>query len=245
LDYTKKEMTRVALVTGSARRIGAAIISEMHRLGYRVAIHCHHSFPEAEEMARVFNNERADSARVFQADLSVAGARSKLIEAVCAWSDNLYALVNNASLFVKDELATFETLFALNVQAPFELSLSAQPWLAKQGGCIVNITDIHADKPLKGYAMYSQTKAALRMQTRALAKAFAPKIRVNAVAPGAIAWPEKDNALTEVVRAKIIAETPLQCHGQPAYIAQAVSALIDNPFITGQTLAVDGGRSLG
>lgn len=135
-------------------------------------------------------------------------------------------------------------LFTLNLKAPYLLSLKAQSHLAQHQGTIINITDIHAQKPLKGYTAYCQSKAALEMQTKALACEFAPLIRVNAIAPGAIAWPEQDNALSAEIQAKIIAQTPLKRHGDPQYIGLAVLSFIENPFITGQILNVDGGRSV-
>lgn len=248
MDYTSKQVDKVALVTGAARRIGAAIAAALHSEGFRVAIHCHHSLAEANILAKKLNALRPDSASVFQADLSSDGACSKLITSVYDWTAGLNLLVNNASLFVKNDCDSFQPkdwqdLFRLNVQVPFELSMAARSRMVQ--GCIINITDIHAETPLKQYAVYCQTKAALVMQTKALAKELAPGIRVNAVAPGAIVWPENDNVLPETIRQHIIAKTPLQCHGDPVYIAQAVLALVNNPFITGQVLRVDGGRSIG
>lgn len=250
MDYTSKQADKVALITGSARRIGAAIAVALHKAGFRVAIHCHHSLTEANRLVGELNTLRADSACAFQADLSSDGACVGLTAAVINWAGALNLLVNNASLFVKSEHGEFnakdwQDLFRLNVQAPYELSMASHTALALVNGSIINITDIHAATPLKHYAVYCQTKAALLMQTKALAKEFAPDIRVNAVAPGAIAWPENANALDDAIRQKIIAKTPLRCHGDPDYIARAVLALVDNPFITGQVLNVDGGRSIG
>ena len=241
-----KQPIPVALVTGAARRIGAEIARTLHQEGFRVAIHCHQSLSDATQLARVLNAQRADSACVVQADLSQSDAVSTVIDAVINWAGSLHVLVNNASLFIRSNLASpvlESALYAVNVFAPWRLSLTARPWLAATHGCIINITDIHAEKPLKGYAEYCQTKAALAMQTKALAREFAPQIRVNAVAPGAVMWPEDGNALSLEAKEKIISQTPLKMHGNPEYIAQALLALITNPFITGQVLAVDGGRS--
>lgn len=250
MNYISKQVDKVALVTGAARRIGAAIARALHSKGFRVAIHCRLSVVEAEHLAQTLNALRPDSARVFPADLCADDICPQLIASVTAWGGSLDLLVNNASVFIKSDADDFRPQdwldsFKLNVQIPYELSLAARPFLARDKGCIINITDIHAETPLKSYAVYCQTKAALLMQTKALAKEFAPDIRVNAVAPGAIAWPEKDNELQEAVRQKIIEKTPLRCHGDVEYIAQAVLALADNPFITGQVLRVDGGRSIG
>ena len=171
------------------------------------------------------------------------------MKAAIAWGGRLDLLINNASIFQRSNYAefsenTWDNLFRTNVKAPFLLSLAARPYLASTLGVIINMTDIHGENPLKDYAEYCQSKAALIMQTKALAKEFAPEIRVNAVSPGAIAWPEQANSLTKEQQAQIIAKTPLKRHGDPVNIAQAVLALAKNSFITGQILKVDGGRSL-
>lgn len=246
----KNKQPKIALITGAARRIGAEIARALHQAGYRVVIHCHQSLADANQLAQTLNAERPDSALVVQADLSLPNTSDALIHAAIQWAGGLQVLVNNASLFIPSDLHTYdpacsETLFALNVFAPWRLSIAARPWLAQGSGSIINITDIHAEKPLKAYAEYCQSKAALWMQTKTLARELAPLIRVNAVAPGAIAWPEQENSLSEPIKNQIINETPLKMHGQPEFIAEAVLALITNPFITGQMLRVDGGRSIG
>ncbi len=245
----KQANNRVALVTGAARRIGAAIVQQLHQIGFKVAIHCHHSIIEAQLLVKFLNDIRSDSACILQADLSQPNEYQDLIKHVIQWSGKLDLLINNASIFKRTsmnatDLDDWQALFAVNVQAPFLLSLAAYPHLTLQQGSIINITDIHADKPLRGYSVYCQTKAALVMQTKSLAKEFAPTVRVNAIAPGAIIWPEKENTLNLKVREDIVANTLLKRHGDPSYIAQAVIALADNPFITGQILNVDGGRSI-
>lgn len=247
--HDRKQASRVALVTGAARRVGAAIATACHQAGFRVAIHCHHSLQDAHELAVKLNSIRQDSAMVFSADLSDPNSASVLIGEVTDWAGRLDLLVNNASMFLRSDCQTWnnqhwQSLFAVNVQTPFALSLCAAPWLALHQGVIVNITDIHAEKPLKGYAEYCQTKAALLMQTRALARELAPAIRVNAVAPGAVAWPEHGNKLCDADQQKIINRIPLKRHGEPQFIAQAVMSLVDNPYVTGQVLNVDGGRSI-
>ncbi|WP_419419673.1 pteridine reductase [Legionella sp. D16C41] len=247
--YNNKQAGRVALITGAARRIGAAIAQELHQAGFQIAIHCHHSINEAQLLVNFLNNMRKESAAVYQADLSKPSECIDLVTQVVQWQGKLDVLINNASGFKQTDirdpgLEDWQALFSVNVQAPFLLSLKAYPHLSLQQGVIINITDIHADKPLRGYAVYCQTKAALAMQTKALAKEFAPTVRVNAVAPGAIIWPEKENALTPKIQEHIIENTLLKRHGDPRFIAQAVLALIDNPFITGQILNIDGGRSI-
>lgn len=239
---------QIALITGSARRIGAAIAQALHASGFKIAIHCHHSLIKAQALAQQCNQLRPDSARVFTADFRQEQAAEQLIAQISHWVPRLTVLVNNASLFSRDpqswDLKLWQDLLTINVQTPYQLSKAAFPFLQEQQGVIINITDIHSLIPLKHYTLYCQTKAALYAQTKALALEFAPKVRVNAVAPGAIAWPEKANRLTTSQQEKIIQQTPLNKHGDPQYIAQAALALIENPFITGQVLHVDGGRSV-
>lgn len=241
--------SKVALITGGARRIGAAIATRLHQAGYRVAIHAWQSKQAALDLCAELNQRRPNSAQTYFADLSDPNTPTRLIQAVLDWGTRLDVLVHNASQFIptqtmQDASEHWHALFTINVQAPHFLSLAAQPHLAAQEGAITYITDIHAATPLKGYSVYCQTKAALTMQMLAFAKNFAPQIRVNAVAPGAIIWPEGDNALPPSIQNKIIRDTPLQKHGHPHDIADAVLALIQHSFITGQTLKVDGGRSL-
>lgn len=247
MNSVKTQAHRVALVTGAGRRIGAAIAEALHQAGFAVAIHCYRAEAAAVALCDRLNQSRANTAHVFTADLTHYAQNQALIPKVLAWGGRLDLLVNNAALFIKttlDEVAhsQWAALFALNVQAPFWLSCAARAALSVHQGAIINITDIHSERPLKGYAEYCQSKAALTMQTKALALEFAPAIRVNAVAPGAIAWPEQENALSHAQQQKIIEKTLLKQHGNPAYIAQAVLALVENPFITGQILRVDGGR---
>lgn len=247
MNYNNTQAPKVALVTGAARRIGAAIVEHFHQAGFKVIIHCHHSLAEANALCHKLNQIRPNSAYVLTCDLMEKSNCRHLIEKSLEWGGQLDVLVNNASLFMATNLYTqhddeWLAQFKLNVQVPFWLSLSAQPYLMQQAGSIINITDIHAETPLKGYAEYCQTKAALLMQTKALAREFAPHIRVNAIAPGAIAWPEHQNALKQEDKEAIIAHTLLKRHGEPIFVAQAVLALVMNPFITGQTLCVDGGR---
>ncbi|CAM3031563.1 pteridine reductase [Legionella steigerwaltii] len=249
MNLTNKQEVKVALVTGGARRIGAATAKKLHAAGYKVVIHCHHSLSEAHSLAAHLNEQRPNSAFVVQRELTETGAAEGIITTIQDWAGRLDLLVNNASVFIRTEFAAFaetdwHTLFNVHVKVPFLLSLAARPLLAKQSGAIINVTDTHAEKPLKEYSAYCQSKAALEMQTKSLAREFAPEIRVNAVAPGAISWPENANTLTPEQQEKIIAKTPLKKHGNPEYIAQAILALAENPYITGQILKVDGGRSL-
>jgi pteridine reductase len=249
VNQAKIQGRGVALVTGAARRIGAVIARALHGQGFDVVLHCHQSIDEAHALAEELNQARPDSACVQETNLMDIKAITALITHACTWRGRLDVLVNNASCFIKtvpgvlDEHA-WDTLWAVNVKAPFWLSEHAREALAKTHGCIVNITDIQAEKPRQDYAVYVQTKAALKMQTEALGLTYAPDVRVNAVAPGATMWPEGENALSEAVQADMILNTPLKCHGAPTWVSEAVLSLVSNQFITGQTLRVDGGRSL-
>ncbi len=242
------KQAKVALVTGGARRIGAAIVNKLHEAGFRVVIHCRNSLDEAQELAVLLNAKRANSAFVLQKELMDSDSAEFIKKYVMDVCGRLDLLVNNASIFIRSDCTSltsknWESQFHINVKVPFLLSIAFRPLLAAHHGVIVNITDIHGQEPLKGYAAYSQTKAALEMQTRALAREFAPDVRVNGVAPGAIAWPEDSNSLSAEQQQSIINNTPLKSHGSPEFIAQAVLSLVENPFITGQILNVDGGRS--
>ena len=247
MNQDNKQASRVALVTGAARRIGAAIAMHLHQAGFRVIIHCHQSEKAAIALAEKLNLLRKDSALVLCEDLCLKTCARSLITSALEWGGRLDLLVNNASIFRRDSADTndWDALFSTNVQAPFQLSHMAYPHLAAHEGAIINITDIYAEKPLKGYSIYCQSKAALSLQTKALALEFAPKVRVNAIAPGAIAWPEQDNALSHETQQKVITSTPLKRHGSPLFIAEAVLLMAQNMFITGQTLNVDGGRACG
>lgn len=245
MNHGNKQVSRVALVTGAARRIGAAIAVRLHQAGFHVIIHCHRSEEPARVLTAQLNHLRANSALVLVADLLIKSSALALIPSAIEWAGRLDLLVNNASIFRRDSdnEADWDDLFLTNTRAPFWLSHAAYPYLAAQEGAIINLTDIHAEKPLKGYSVYCQSKAALALQTKALALKFAPKVRVNAIAPGAIAWPEDTNKIDQDIQTKIIKSTPLKRHGDPAFIAEALLNIALNPFITGQTLNVDGGRS--
>jgi pteridine reductase len=244
---SKRSQAPIALITGAARRIGAAIAQHLHAAGFRVVIHYLHSEIDALSLTQKLNQLEKQSALAIKADLQQKNDIFTLITDAVQWGNRLDLLVNNASVFLRDEETderNWNILFNTNVKAPFYLSEAAYPHLAKECGSIINITDVHADKPLKGYGIYCQTQAALTMQTKSLAREFAPAVRVNAIAPGAIAWPENDNELNASLKRKIISKTPLSRHGTPENIAQAVLSFVGNNFVTGQVLRVDGGRSL-
>ena len=239
----------IVLVTGAARRVGAEIVRSLHAAGARVAIHYRSSAAAANELAARLNAVRADSAATFAADLLDIDALPRLVEAVVAHFGRLDALVNNASSFYATKVGAVDTaawddLIGSNLKAPLFLSQAATPQLDRAGGCIVNITDIHAERPLKGYPVYCAAKAGLLGLTRALALELGPRVRVNAVAPGPIEWPQGTNDFPPEARTAIIAHTLLKRVGSPADIAQAVKYLIfDAPYVTGQVINVDGGRT--
>ncbi len=240
----------VVLVTGAARRVGAEIARTLHARGARVAIHYRNSAAAAWSLAAELNASRADSADGFAADLLDLDTLPRLVAAVTARFGRLDALVNNASSFYPTPLggidaAAWDDLAGSNLRAPLFLAQAAAPTLRAARGCIVNITDIHAERPLKGFPLYSAAKGGLLNLTRALAVELAPEVRVNAVAPGAIQWPENDSDFPPDEQQRILASTPLGRVGTPADIARTVNFLVfDAPYITGQVINVDGGRSV-
>ncbi len=240
---------RAALVTGAARRVGAAIAAAFHGAGARVGIHYRSSGADADALVGRLNEVRADSARAFQADLADAPACETLVAEVLRAFGRLDILVNNASTFYPTPVGTitpdqFDDLVGSNLRAPLFLSQAAAPALAKHEGLILNIGDIHGLRPLSGHAVYSAAKAGLLMLTRSLARELGPEIRVNAIAPGPVMWPER--GVDEALRARIVSRTALQRAGSPDDVAKAALYFATSaPFVTGQVLAVDGGRLVG
>ena len=239
---------QAALVTGGARRVGAAIARELHGAGASVLLHYRDSEAEASKLAAELNAVRAGSAATVKADLLAPVAPKALVAAALERFARLDLLVNNASSFFpvpvgEIEASHWEELIGSNLRAPLFLSQEAAPQLARNKGAIVNIVDIHAERPLKGYPVYSIAKAGLAALTRSLALELAPDVRVNGVAPGAIAWPE-DGQFDPEERKRILASTPLGRVGTPEDIAQAVHFLACAPYVSGQIIAVDGGRSV-
>lgn len=237
---------QVALVTGAARRIGACIARRLHAEGMRVAVHYRHSEGEAEALCAELDAARPGSARCFQADLLQTSAIGHLVDDVTGAFGRLDVVVNNASSFFPtpvgriDETA-FEDLVGTNLKAPLFVAQAAAAHLEATGGCIVNIADLYGLEPLGGHAVYCAAKAGLVMLTRCLARELGPAVRVNAVAPGAILWPEVDGH--EAERRKVIARTALKRRGEPEDVAAAVVFLVrDAPYVSGEVLRVDGGR---
>lgn len=240
---------KYALVTGAARRIGAAIAQRLHAERVNVAIHYRRSRADADKLCARLNAIRTNSARPFQADLNVGSELVGLVDSIVDWSGQLDILVNNASSFYATPLGqiteeNWSDLMGSNLQAPLFLSQAAAPHLQASRGSIINIVDIHAYRPLREHTVYGAAKAGLVMLTRSLAKELAPDVRVNGIAPGAISWPE--NGMSESVKQDILEQIPLQRSGAPEDIASCAIYLVrDATYVTGQIIAVDGGRSLG
>lgn len=252
---TSHDNSPVMLVTGSAKRIGAAIIRGAHHQGYRVIIHCHRSEPEAKALATQLNKIRDDSAAVIIADLAVVNDSHLLTQFVQSVIDKfgqLDVLVHNASRFYPTPLNNIDNdqwdeLFLSNAKAPLLLSQAFLPYLQKQHGCIISLLDIHAhDKPFKHYTVYNMAKAAHRMMVQSLALDMAPHVRVNGVAPGVNVLPDADSdqALDDAQQHSIIDSIPMQRIGTPNDIAQSVLYLAKASYVTGEIINVDGGRSL-
>lgn len=243
-----KSSRKTALVTGSAARIGACIAKTLHARDCDVLLHCNANVDGANALAEQLNAEHADSALVVSADISSAAGVQKLVDACARRFSRLDLLVNNASRFYPTQVGEtsawqWDDMMNSNVRGAYFLSQGLLVPLREAGGSIVNILDIHAAKPMKHHAVYSIAKAGLQMMTLALARELAPQVRVNGVAPGAILWPENEG--DEAAKAAILSRIALERLGAPDDIASAVAYLaLDAPYITGQVLAVDGGRSL-
>lgn len=241
---------KVVLITAGAKRVGAAICRKLHQRGASLMVHYRSSLEEAQGLESELNQIRPDSVALVQADLLDISQIPRLISQTIQKFGKLDALINNASSFFATPVgaiteAGWDDLIGSNLKAPLFLSQEAAPHLKNQLGCIVNIVDIHANRPLKNYVIYSSAKAGLSSLTRSLALELAPDIRVNGVSPGPILWPENDEWKDLSVRQSIISKTLLKRMGEPNDIARTVLFLIaDAPYITGQIIVVDGGRSI-
>lgn len=241
-------MAQVALITGAARRIGAACARLLHARGLNVIVHYHHSESDAWVLVDELNDLRAESAFALKADLLVASDVEQLATEASRCFGNIDVLINNASSFYPTPLGLvqeqdWDILLGSNLKAPFFLSQALAPMLRDQGGCIVNLVDIHAERGLPGHFVYSIAKAGLVAMTKCLAKELAPHVRVNAVAPGAILWPEVE--ISDTQKNDVLQKVPLARCGDVNDIAKAVAFLVsDAEYVTGQILAVDGGRLL-
>jgi pteridine reductase len=238
-----------ALITGAGKRIGACIARTLHETGAGIAIHYRDSKGPAEELANELNSIRADSTVTVKADLCDTANLDAVMSGIIDQTGRLDILINNASSFYPTPLGSiseqqWEDLVGTNLKAPLFLSQAAEPYLRDSGGVIINIVDIHATRPLRHHAVYGLAKAGLAMLTRTLARDLAPVIRVNGVSPGAILWPEDD--MSDSIKDNIIGQVPLKRAGEPSDIANCVLYLVrDADYVTGQIIAVDGGRSIG
>lgn len=239
---------KTVLITGGARRVGAAVARELHAAGANVAIHFRKSASDAAMLAAEFNDKRAKSAATIRADLLDIGNLGALVEFTLRHFGSLDVLVNNASTFYATPIGqitpeAWDDLIGTNLKVPVFLAQAAAPALKARQGLILNLVDIHALRPLRHYTVYSAAKAGLHMVTRSLAKELGPDVRVNGIAPGPVMWPEGD--LDDAKRAEIIDRTILKRMGTPQDIARAALFFAAHaPFVTGQVLAVDGGRSV-
>lgn len=239
---------KVILITGAARRIGARIAQRLHAQGANIILHYRSSRAEADALRQELQRQRADSVALVNADLQASADLPRLIEDAVAAFGRLDALINNASAFYPTPIGAvsesqWDELLGINLKAPFFLSQAAAAQLRQCHGSIVNLVDVHAERPLQDHPVYSITKAGLVMMTKALAAELGPQVRVNAVAPGAILWPQNEPDETE--KQQILQRTLLKRRGDPDDIAGAVLFLIrDAGYMTGQVLTIDGGRSL-
>ena len=238
---------RTAIITGAAQRIGAAITQELHQAGMDVIIHYRQSATAAHALAQSLNTQRPGSAHAIEADLSSNSSCQALIDRAWTINKRIDVLVNNAAVFYPtpfmelDDTA-WDEVMNVNLRAPLFLSRAAAAYLTQVSGCIINLADIHAERPLKNHTLYSISKAGLIMLTKSLAKEMGPAVRVNAVSPGAILWPEN---LGEETRKKILARTTLKRAGMVEDISRAVRYLAEDAnYTTGQVLVIDGGRTL-
>jgi len=246
---------KVALVTGAAKRIGAEIARQLHKENFNLVIHYHQSEKAARELVHELNERRENSAICIAADLNnLTEVNSLATQAQAHWQ-RIDLLVNNASSFYPTPIGDaseddWNNLMNSNLKAPFFLAQALAKNLGEQHGCIINIADIYADKPLKKHSIYSIAKAGNLMLTKTLAQELAPLVRVNGIAPGAILWPDDahkkpEDRLSDDNKEKMLAKIPLQQRGQAQDIARTILFLAQQaPYITGQVITVDGGRSI-
>lgn len=239
---------KTALITGGAKRVGAVTTKTLHQAGYNVIIHCRLSREAADNLASELNDKRVDSAKIIQGDLNIASLYDHLIEQAYHCWNRLDVLVNNASSFFPTPVGSitlddWDNLVNSNMKAPLFLAQAAAPYLKQSHGNIINMVDVHAQRPMKDHPVYCAAKAGLAMLTMSLAKDLGPEVRVNGIAPGAILWPEND--MPEHTKKLILERTSLKRPGQPIDIAKTILFLVrDADYITGQIIAVDGGRSI-
>ena len=239
---------KVVLITGAARRVGAEMVRHLHQAGMNIVLHYRSSSKDASALADQLNAERTDSIKLLKGDLKDYQSIPTLVKDGINLFGRIDTLINNASSFYPTDLndvneEVWEDLIGVNLKAPIYLTQALATELKKNQGCIVNIVDIHGDRPLKDYSIYSIAKAGLIMFTKSMARELAPEVRVNGIAPGAIMWPEEHHY--EGMHQAIIERTALKRKGSPEDIAETALFLIEKAgYITGQIIAVDGGRTL-
>jgi len=235
---------KTALISGGAVRIGSQIVKILHEKGFKVIIHCHQSEEAAQVLCHELNSKRNDSAQVLVADLGDNKAIKKLTQTI----KSLDLLVNNASVFFptteNSTIEDWDKIININLRGPFFLATGLSKALEVSQGSIVNIIDIHSDRPLKNFSIYNISKAGLKMLTKTLAKEFAPSIRVNGISPGSILWPQDESQISEKEKMIMLDRVALKRQGSPNDIAQAVLFLANAKYVTGQVINIDGGRSL-
>ena len=236
---------KTALISGGAARIGAQIVRTLHEDGYKVIIHCHQSEEIAQKLCSELNSKRNDSAQIAVADLEDNKAIKKLTQTI----KSLDLLVNNASVFYptlieNSNIENWDKIININLRAPFFLATGLSKVLEVNNGSIINIIDIHSDRPLKNFSIYNISKAGLKMLTKTLAKELAPNIRTNGISPGSILWPQDESQLSEKEKIMMLDKIALKRQGSPNDISQAVLFLANARYITGQIINIDGGRSL-
>lgn len=250
MQLTDNLKNKVVLITGGAKRVGATICRELHAHGANLMIHYNTSKQEAKALQAELTLQRPDSVSIIQGDLLNVAVAHSLVNETINHFGRLDILINNASTYEPTEIGkineeNWHELVGSNLKAPMFLAQAAASALKKHYGCIINITDMHIEHPKKGYVVYSVAKAGLVTLTKSLAQELSPEVRVNAVAPGPVLWPENNPQFDEVYRQRVISQTLLKRVGEPTDIAKAVKFLAaDAPFITGHVLTVDGGRSL-
>jgi pteridine reductase len=241
---------KVALITGGARRVGAAICRLLHASGVDLMVHYRRSADEARALQAELNAARADSVALVQADLLNLSSLPTMVAETVRRFGRLDVLINNASSFFPTPVGEiteqeWDDLVGTNLKTPMFLSQAAAPHLKRNQGCIVNIVDIHADRPMRNHLVYSLAKGGLVALTRSLASELGPEVRVNGVSPGVIMWPEDERWADELARQRIVQSTLLKRVGDPDDVARTVRFLVfDAPYVTGQIIAVDGGRSI-
>lgn len=249
MSSSTQAAAKTAFITGAAQRIGACLAQAFHQAGFNIVIHYRQSAQAAQELAQQLNQQRPESAALVQGELDSKTAIETVAAKALAAFGQIDLLLNNASSFYPTEIGSvseqdWDDLMGPNLKAPLFLSQALNPSLQQQQGCIINIIDIHAQRPLAKHPVYCSAKAGLAMLTKSLAKDLSPAVRVNGIAPGAIMWPQQAGELTEEQKREILLRIPMQRSGSPEDIVETALFLARQQYITGQIIAVDGGRSL-